>query len=278
MSISNIYIISDSLGETANSLAQAALVQFPEDKFEIQKYPMVKSKEILTGILNSAKKEHAMIIHTFVDSDFSNAINEFCQTENLPVIDAISNVINTIASITGKKPLGESGINHNTNESYFNRIEAIEFAVTYDDGKDPSGFTKADIVLLGVSRTSKTPLSLYLANHGYKVANLPLVPKTKIPDEIFQVDPNRVFGLTNDVAVLNNIRRQRMIAYGLNPDTVYSNTDSIQAELDFATDLYRKIGCLQINVANKSIEETAMFIIESLTQHGLQKVNQNTQV
>ena len=119
-------------------------------------------------------------------------------------------------------------------------------------------------MLLGVSRTSKTPLSLYLANQGYKVANLPLVPKTQIPKEIYQVDKKRIFGLTNDPEVLNNIRRQRMISYGLDPDTVYSNMDNINQELEFATNLYKELGCLQINVATKSIEETATLIIESL--------------
>ena len=131
----------------------------------------------------------------------------------------------------------------------------------------PSGFLKADIVLLGVSRTSKTPLSLFLANRGYKVANLPLVPKTHIPDQIYQVDPKKIFGLTNDPSILNNIRRERMISYGLNPDTTYSNMDNIQAELDFAMELYKKLGCPIINVANKSIEETATLIMESLKEN-----------
>ncbi|GAC46292.1 phosphotransferase [Pediococcus acidilactici NGRI 0510Q] len=140
----------------------------------------------------------------------------------------------------------------------------MEFAVTYDDGKDPAGFLKADIVLLGVSRTSKTPLSLYLANKGYKVANLPLVPKTQIPEEIWQVDRDKIFGLTTTKEVLNGIRRQRMISYGLNPDSSYADMDSINKELQFADDLFKKIGCLVINTANKSIEETATIIMESL--------------
>ena len=151
-----------------------------------------------------------------------------------------------------------------TDKEYFNRIEALEFAVTYDDGKDPAGFLKADLVLLGISRTSKTPLSLFLANRGYKVANLPLVPKAQIPAEIYKVDPNKIFGLTNDPEILNGIRRERMISYGLDPDTHYSNIDNIESELNFANELYKKLGCPVINVAHKSIEETAMIITESL--------------
>jgi hypothetical protein len=149
-------------------------------------------------------------------------------------------------------------------QNYFDRISAMEFAVMYDDGKDPKGFLEADVVLLGVSRTSKTPLSLFLANKNLKVANLPLVPQTHIPDEIYKVDPKKIIGLTNDPSVLNEIRRQRMIAYGLNPDTTYSNMDSINAELDAANKLYKKLGCYVINVAHRSIEETAALIMEHL--------------
>lgn len=263
----NVYIISDSLGETGNNLAQAAIVQFPKADFKVHRYPLIKTVSILTGILHKATRENAIIVHTFSDSELSSFANDYCKENNLAVIDALSGIINLLAERTGDEPLHKAGINHNTDHAYFKRIEAIEFAVTYDDGKDPSGFLKADIVLLGVSRTSKTPLSLFLANRGYKVANLPLVPKTHIPDQIYQVDPKKIFGLTNDPSILNNIRRERMISYGLNPDTTYSNMENIQAELDFAMELYKKLGCPIINVANKSIEETATLIMESLKEN-----------
>ncbi len=263
----NVFIISDSLGETGNNLAQAAMVQFPDADFKVHRYPLIKTVSILTGILNKARRENAIIVHTFSDNELSTFANNYCAENGVDVIDALTGIIDLLASRTGMNPLHQAGINHNTDTEYFRRIEAIEFAVTYDDGKDPSGFLKADIVLLGVSRTSKTPLSLYLANRGYKVANLPLVPKTHIPDQLYQVDPKKIFGLTNDPSILNNIRRERMIAYGLNPDTTYSNMDNIQAELDFALDLYKKLGCPVINVANKSIEETATVILESLDEN-----------
>ncbi|HJE15647.1 MAG TPA: kinase/pyrophosphorylase, partial [Lapidilactobacillus dextrinicus] len=162
------------------------------------------------------------------------------------------------------EPTHEAGALHHLNETYFDRISAMEFAVLYDDGKDPRGFLEADVVLLGISRTSKTPISLFLANRNIKVANLPLVPQAHIPDELYQVDPKKIIGLTNDPKVLNNIRRERMIAYGLNPDTTYSDMDAIKKELAFAKALYRKLGCYVINVANRSIEETATLIMEHL--------------
>ncbi len=241
----HVYAISDSLGETAYAIAEAASVQFPNADFKIQRYPLIKTVSLVQGILNKAKREAAIIVHTFVDPELSTFVNNYCQENGLSVIDALSDVIQKFSQKAGEKPLQKAGINHNTDKEYFNRIEALEFAVTYDDGKDPAGFLKADLVLLGISRTSKTPLSLFLANRGYKVANLPLVPKAQIPAEIYKVDPNK-------------------ISYGLDPDTHYSNIDNIESELNFANELYKKLGCPVINVAHKSIEETAMIITESL--------------
>ena len=261
-----IYVVSDSIGATALSLAQAVTVQFPKTKFEIKRFPFITTLSILQGILNSAKRDHAFIIHTFITKDLTEHTNEFCTANNLNHYDAVGDLLTELEKQTNEKPLRKPGINHETDKDYFKKIEAIEFAVNYDDGKDPSGFTKADIVLLGVSRTSKTPLSLYLANLGYKVANLPLVPHTKIPDELFKVDKNKIFGLTNDPEILNDIRKQRMIAYGLDPNTQYSGLGNIESELSAANELYRKLGCLVINVAHKSIEETATLIIESLPE------------
>lgn len=261
-----VFIISDSLGETGFNLVQAAMVQFPTSKFTIKRFPLTRTTSLLDGILKQAKRENAFVVYSLVVDKLADYVAQFCYENQLQSYDIISDLIDKFSKRTATQPLHQAGMNHNTDKEYFNRIEAIEFAVTYDDGKDPAGFLKADIVLLGVSRTSKTPLSLYLANRGYKVANLPLVPKTQIPKELYQVDPKKIFGLTNDVAVLNDIRKSRMIAYGLNPDTVYSNVDNIKAELQFANDLYKQLGCLSINVAHKSIEETATLIVESLQE------------
>ena len=179
-------------------------------------------------------------------------------------VDLLSGVIENIHTLTKIDPNHNIGAVHEMGKNYFDRISAMEFAVMYDDGKDPKGFLEADVVLLGVSRTSKTPLSLFLANKNLKVANLPLVPQTHIPKEIYEVDPKKIIGLTNDPSVLNEIRRQRMISYGLDPDTTYSNMDSINKELASAQALYDKLGCYVINVAHRSIEETAALILEHL--------------
>lgn len=259
-----IYVISDSVGETGNNLAHAAMAQFPLIDFDVQRYPLTKTISLLTGIMNRALREQAIIIHTFVDTELSDYINTFCRENDLMSMDAMTMLIEMISEKTQSAPLNKPGLNHDLNKQYFNRIKAIEFAVQYDDCKDPSGFLKADIVILGVSRTSKTPLSLYLANMGYKVANLPLVPKTQIPDEIYQIDKRKIIGLTNDPQILNNIRRERLISYGLEPDSDYSNMDNIKEELKNARELYKELDCFVIDVAKKSIEETAALILESL--------------
>lgn len=261
-----VFVISDSIGETAYNLVQAAAVQFPEVDFDIQQYPLVKTTSLLAGILKRAKKANAVIVHTLVLKELSNQVTEYCAENSLKCVGALERLLKKFEEQTSVAPRLEAGMNHHTDQDYFKRIECMEFAVTYDDGKDPSGFKQADIVLLGVSRTSKTPLSLYLANKGYKVANLPLVPKTKIPAELYEIDHQKIFGLTNDPEILNSIRRQRMVAYGLNPDSHYSNLDNINNELNFAQELYRELGCLVINTANKSIEETATLIMESLNE------------
>lgn len=259
-----IYAISDSLGETGINLTQSAAAQFPNQKFEIERHPLIRTVSLLKGILKKAKREEAVVVYTFSNPELVNYTADFCTENKISHWNPITPMINILAEKTGSKPLEEPGLNHHMNTQYFDRIESMEFAVQYDDGKDPAGFLQADIVLLGVSRTSKTPLSLYLANQGYKVANLPLVPRTKVPEQIFKVDPKRIIGLTTTPEVLNKFRRERMIAYGLDPDSNYSSMRQVEDELDNAMALYKKLGCLVINTAQKSIEETATLIIEAL--------------
>ncbi|MEJ6400692.1 pyruvate, water dikinase regulatory protein [Nicoliella lavandulae] len=260
----NVFIISDSSGETAFSVARIAISQFPDVSVTYQRFPFIQTKSILAGILKMALQQNAVIFHTLVNKQLSNQIKQFAAENDLYHTDCLQSSLNMIADRTGDEPVRVPGLVHDLNEKYFDRIAAMEFAVANDDGKNPSDLTKADIVILGVSRTSKTPLSLYLANKNLKVANIPIAPNTQLPKEIFDVDPKRIFGLTNTPKALKKIRRARMVAYGLNPDTPYSDPENIKAELQYAKKLYQKLGCLVINVFNKSIEETATIIMESL--------------
>ncbi|WP_461218275.1 pyruvate, water dikinase regulatory protein [Lapidilactobacillus salsurivasis] len=257
-------LISDSVGETAFKLTQAAMAQFPEIKPIYERYPFVNTKEKVDSLIQIAVEKDAIITHTVVTQGLSEYIQIEAANHELTAIDLLTPVVRSVSKRFSLAPTHEAGAVHHLNEMYFDRISAMEFAVLYDDGKDPRGFLEADVILLGISRTSKTPISLFLANRNIKVANLPIVPQAHIPDEIYQVDPHKIIGLTNDPKVLNNIRRERMIAYGLNPDTSYSNMDEIKNELAFAETLYKKLGCYVINVSNRSIEETATMILERL--------------
>lgn len=260
----NFFVISDSAGETATKLAQATMAQYPAVDFSLHRRTFIRSKEALLKTLKDAKAKDAVILHTLIKTELIELTNDFCEQSGVFHMDVLSPAVDEVAKRTGIEPSREPGAMHHLNENYFKRIKAMEFAVKYDDGKDPRGFLEADVVLLGVSRTSKTPLSLFLANKNLKVANLPIVPQAHIPKQIWDVDPKKIVGLTNDPDVLNSIRKERMLTYGLNPDTAYSNIDKIREELDFAQDLYEKIGCVVINVASLSIEETASMILNAL--------------
>lgn len=261
----NIVIISDSAGDTAFNNAVAAAAQFPEVQINYRRYPFIINKEKLDETFNEIEQfPNLIIIYSLAKDEMQIPVIRFGREHHIETVDILSPSMEAIQKTTGLHPQKKIGAQHKMNQKYFDRISAMEFAVMYDDGKDPKGFLEADVVLLGVSRTSKTPLSLFLANKNLKVANLPLVPDTHIPKEIYQIDPKKIIGLTNDLSVLNEIRRQRMISYGLNPDTTYSNTDAIKAELDSAKKLYDKLGCYVINVAHRSIEETAALILNHL--------------
>lgn len=260
----DFFIISDSVGDTARKVLQAVLAQFPAVSVHMHHYPFIRTIEDLNPILRKAKDLKGSVIHTLVVDDLSEMTAQFCREEGIPCYNILKTLVQDIAAATGEQPLKRPGALHRLDDEYFNRISAIEFAVKYDDGKDPKGFLDADLVLLGVSRTSKTPLSMFLANKNIKVANLPVMPEAAIPDEIWQVDPKKIVGLTNDPEVLNNFRKERMIAYGLSPDTIYSDMERIRAELEYAYDLYNKIGCIIINVSKRSIEETAAIIMSNI--------------
>ncbi|KAA8792650.1 kinase/pyrophosphorylase, partial [Lactobacillus crispatus] len=261
----NIIIISDAAGDTAFSNATAAAAEFPNCNINYRRYPFITNQKKLDEVLTEIEKyPNLVIIYSLVKDEMQMPVIKFAREHNVECVDIFSPVVEAIQQTTHMTPDQKIGAQHSLNQKYFDRISAMEFAVMYDDGKDPKGFLEADVVLLGVSRTSKTPLSLFLANKNLKVANLPLVPETHIPKEIYEIDPKKIIGLTNDPSVLNEIRRQRMIAYGLNPDTTYSNMDSINKELESTQALYKKLGCYVINVAHRSIEETAALILEHL--------------
>lgn len=263
-----IYVISDSVGETAQQVTKAAMSQYSiNTDYEIRRFPYVVEKSFLEEILNGAKSENAIVIYTLVEESLLNFTKEFCENEKLSHVDLMTPILNEITSKIGEKPKGEPGIIRKLDETYFKRVDAIEFAVRYDDGKDTRGILKSDIVLLGISRTSKTPLSMYLANKNIKVANVPLVPEIPVPKEVFEINPKKIIGLTNSPEKLNQIREERLKSLGLSSSANYAKFDRILQELEYAENIMNKIGCPVINVSNKAIEETAGIILDIIKEN-----------
>lgn len=271
-----IYVISDSVGETAQQVTNAALSQFNiECDCEIRRFPYVSEYRDLINILENAKNEKALIVYTLVSENLLNITKDFCEKEDLSYVDLMTPLLNQISKKIDMIPKREAGIIRKLNESYFKRVEAIEFAVKYDDGKDPRGILKSDIVLLGISRTSKTPLSMYLANKNIKVANVPLVPEIPIPKEVFEINPKKIIGLTNTPEKLNSIRQERLKVLGLSKNASYANLERILQELEYSKKIMKKIECPVIDVSDKAIEETAGIIIDIMKEHGLNIYKEN---
>ena len=263
----HIYVLSDSIGETAELLAKAASIQFDQRLIgDIHKYSFVSDKSLLDEIIEKASKQKSMIVYTLVKSESREYLASESAKRNIPAIDALGPIIKVLAYLSKSEPKREVGLNRQLNDEYFEKVEAVEFAVKYDDGKDPRGILKADIILLGISRTSKTPLSMYLAYRNFKVANIPLVPEVEPPKELFEISPRKIIGLTNDPEKLNSIRIERLKDMGMKSSSTYANMDRILTELEYAHRIFAKLRCPVINVSAKAIEETAS-IITSIVPH-----------
>lgn len=265
-----VYIISDSLGETGEVVVRAALSQFKTDNYEFNRYSHIKDLIKLEKIMKQAsKEENALIVYTLVNEKLVKFVKEYAKGCNMVTIDLISPLIDALSQKLNNEPTRRSGAIRDLDDAYFSRVAAIEFAVKYDDGKDPRGFFEADVVLLGVSRTSKTPLSMYLANKNIKVANLPLVVESEPPKEIYKIPAKRIIGLTNTPEKLNEIREERLKSLGLPKNSNYACLSRILDELEYADKIMKKIGCPVINVSNKAIEETADIVISLLIKSGI---------
>ncbi|MCG7345107.1 kinase/pyrophosphorylase [Sporosarcina sp. ACRSL] len=266
-----LFIVSDSVGETADLVAKAAASQFRQDLETVstKRFSHVEDESQLREIAYLAKQQHAIIIYTLVKSGMRKVIKEECQNNGLKCIDLLGPIVKEIGTSLDQKPFEEPGLVRQLDEDYFKKIEAIEFAVKYDDGRDPRGVVKADIVLVGVSRTSKTPLSQYLAHRRFKVANVPLVPEVDPPEELFKIDPKKCFGLVISPSVLNSIRRERLLTLGLKDDANYAKIDRIKQELDHFEKVVSKIGCTVIDVSNRAVEETANLILSEVANRNL---------
>ncbi len=262
-----VYVISDSLGETGEKLAHAAISQFDEESIDVIRVPFVRNADQINEITAEAARKGAIICHTLVSPELREKLDEAAAAHGVRYVDILGPMLDAVSSIAQTKPRMKPGLIHKLDEEYFKKVEAIEFAVKYDDGKNPAGFEKADIVLIGVSRTSKTPMSMYLAHKKYKVANLPLVPEVPLPEEIFRVPPYRIVGLIIDPYKLNSIRTERMKALGFSSAANYTDITRIEDELAYAKAVMRQLHCVVLDVSNRAIEETSSRIIEIIERN-----------
>ncbi|GAB3795424.1 pyruvate, water dikinase regulatory protein [Virgibacillus kimchii] len=258
----NVYILSDSVGETAELVIKAGLSQFNSGDYQIQRVPYVEDKETVDEAIQLAKEKEGLIGFTLVDPELRNYVNTQADKWNIEAIDIMGPTLSAMEKVFKIQPKLEAGLVHKLDEDYFKRIEAIEFAVKYDDGRDTRGIARADIILIGVSRTSKTPLSQFLAHKRLKVANVPIVPEVDPPEELLEVDPAKCVGLRISPEKLYEIRRERLKALGLGDQATYANMERIHTELSYFDKTVERIGCKVIDVSNKAVEETANNILQ----------------
>ncbi|CCO09111.1 pyruvate, water dikinase regulatory protein [Desulforamulus hydrothermalis] len=257
-----VYIVSDSIGETAELVAKAAVSQFNGGNVQIRRVPYVNDPQDIVDIIDEAKGQNCIIAFTLVLPELREVLVREADRHHIPTVDIMGPFLDALTLITAGPPKLEPGLVRKLDEEYFRRVEAIEFAVKYDDGKDPRGILRADLVILGVSRTSKTPLSMYLAHKRIKAANVPLVPEVAPPQEIFNLPPHKVIGLTIKPQQLNVIRTERLKTLGLTSHADYASPERILKELEYAEGIMKRIGCPVIDVTNKAVEETASKVLE----------------
>ncbi|WP_215142578.1 pyruvate, water dikinase regulatory protein [Exiguobacterium qingdaonense] len=259
-----VFVVSDSVGETCELVVRAASIQFHENAIETLRIPFVEDEQTILDVVTQAKAQQAIIAFTLVNEEHRALLMRLGETHQIKTVDLLGNLLDVLSTQLKEAPREKPGLIYRLDDDYFRKIEAMEFAVKYDDGRDPRGLKKADIVLVGVSRTSKTPLSQYLALKRYKVANVPLVPESRPPEELFDLPAERCVGLIISPEKLISIRMERLKSLGLKPEADYAQLERINRELEYARGIYERIGCDVIDVTNKAVEETAGIILRHL--------------
>jgi regulator of PEP synthase PpsR (kinase-PPPase family) len=262
-----IDVLSDSTGETAEKVVRAALLQFPQAGAAIRLHTRVRTKEVARPVVERCAREGALLVFTVVSPELREFVHGMTAELKIEAIDVIGALIGKLGTFLEREPINLPSGLLPLSEEYFRRIEAVEFAVKSDDGKEPRNFKKADIVLVGVSRTSKTPLSTILAQRGLKVANLPLVLGVNPPPELMEAPQDRIVGLTIGIEQLCAIRQARLRQLGMPSETNYAMREHVRQELEFANVLFQ--GHPEwpvIDVTGRAIEETAVIILEAMKE------------
>jgi regulator of PEP synthase PpsR (kinase-PPPase family) len=265
-----VYVVSDGTGDTGEKVVRAALRQFRGPVVHVQTFSNVCTGQALEALIRQACQSNAMIVATLVNSEMRREGERLAAQLKVYYYDLLGSLLSDFERFLSEAPAEVPGLFREVNEEYFRRIHAVEFTVKADDGKEPRVLRQADIVLVGVSRTSKTPLSTFLAHKGFKVGNVPLVLDRPPPNELWDVDPQRIMALTIDPSALRNIRRARMESMGMPSATNYGDIDYILAELEYANELFASHPSWPIiDVTSKAVEETAAIILRVLQDRKL---------
>lgn len=261
-----IYVCSDAVGETAEAVAKATLRQFSTDHVKIKRYGHIRTEDEVLRIIAEASLTGGFISYTLVQPELRELMREESIKQGVHAVDVMGPMMQAYVDTFNDHPRRQPGLLHSIDDEYHKRMEAIEFAVKYDDGKDVNGLTQAQVILIGVSRTSKTPLSVFLSHKGIKVANLPLMPEVNPPEELKSGPDRLIVGLTMQPGHLLEIRAERLKALGLPATAQYASEDRIKEELQYAASVMESLACPIIDVTNRAIEETAGIIYEWLSK------------
>ena len=257
----HLHLLSDSTGETLENIAKAALAQFADVEVVRHFWPMVRSEQHLDRIMGEVADNPGLVLFTLVNDSLRDKLEKRCRLLDLPAVAALDAVTDALSGLLGQKAKARPGSQHIMDEAYFARVEAIHYTIAHDDGMNWENWEEADILLAGVSRTSKTPTSIYLANRGFKTANIPIVPQSPPPDLLFHVKHPLVVGLTTNPERLIQVRRNRLLSMNETHETDYVDDEAVQAEIRYARRMYADNEWPVIDVTRRSIEETAAAII-----------------
>lgn len=263
-----IYAVSDSIGETSELVAKATATQFTNE-VNVKRIPYIITQEDVNNFVSTIEEpDKVMIISTIILVEIREFLVERCVEKGIHIVNILGPSISTAARIMKTTPKYKPGAVWKMDDEYHKKIEAMEFAIQYDDSKDHSGIKYADVVLVGLSRTSKTPLCMYLANKGIKALNIPLMPEVPVPEELYKIDKKKVIGLTIDPMQLIEIRKHRISKIrsytSTNKEVQYANAKRVLDELDYAERIMRRLGCKVIDVTKRAIEDTALIIMERI--------------
>ncbi|MDP6830317.1 MAG: pyruvate, water dikinase regulatory protein [Alphaproteobacteria bacterium] len=269
----HLHLVSDATGDTLLSLATAALAQFEGVEPDRHMWPMVRSEAFMAPVIAAIEKNPGLVMFTLVDHHLQDMLREECRRLQVPCVPVMNPIIGALENFLGAESREMPGRQHIMDADYFERIDAIHFSLSHDDGQRVEGFNRADVILVGISRTSKTPTCMYLANRGLKAANIPLVPGMSLPDNLMRLDDVLIVGLTAAPERLVEIRRNRLKYLHQDEDTEYVDIQAVNEEVINARRLFNAQGWPRIDVTRRSIEETAAAIIALHTQYLEEKPN-----